>query len=106
MSGGATGPQVSFSLRGALERAKAEATTLGDDYIASEHLLLGVIEEPGASRDVARRALISRDALLDALKALRGGRRVTDANAEETYEALERFAIDLTAAPAPARSTR
>jgi ATP-dependent Clp protease ATP-binding subunit ClpB len=98
MQGAATAPQASLALREALEGATAEASAMGDDYVASEHLLLSLAERSGAAKDVLRRQNVTRDALLEALKGLRGGQRVTDPNAEDLYGALGKYARDLTAA--------
>src|SRR5207302_9662980 len=67
------------------DKAADEAKKLEDDYVSTEHLLLAL--------DV-----IPRDALFAALKEVRGGQRVTSQDPEETYQALERFGRDLTAA--------
>src|SRR5438874_2452729 len=78
-------PHVSAQLEQVLDRAADEAKKLEDDYVSTEHLLLAL--------DV-----IPRDALFAALKEVRGGQRVTSQDPEETYQALERFGRDLTAA--------
>jgi ATP-dependent Clp protease ATP-binding subunit ClpB len=78
-------PRISAQLDKVLDKAVDEAKKLEDDYVSTEHLLL--------SLDV-----IPRDVLLAALKDVRGGQRVTSQNPEETYQALEKFGRDLTAA--------
>src|SRR4051812_2898087 len=66
-------PQASLGFRTALDRAEQEAGELGDQFTATEHLLLGLVETPGPVRDRLRQANITKDALLAALRDLRGG---------------------------------
>jgi ATP-dependent Clp protease ATP-binding subunit ClpB len=98
MQGAATSPQASLGLREVLDRALAESQEMGDDYVASEHVLIALAEHSGPAKDVLRRANVTKRALLEALKSVRGGKRVTDPNAEALYGALEKYALDLTAA--------
>ncbi|MFZ5634739.1 MAG: ATP-dependent chaperone ClpB [Bacillota bacterium] len=80
-----------------LARAEKEAREMKDDYVSVEHLLLALLEEgEPETRDVLRQAGLSRDALLNSLRAIRGIQRVTGENPEDTYEALERYGRDLT----------
>src|SRR5215210_4282056 len=78
-------PQVSAALSRMLDRASDEAKKLEDDYVSTEHLLLAL-------------DIVPRDALLAKIEQVRGGQRVTSQDPEETYEALEKFGRDLTAA--------
>jgi ATP-dependent Clp protease ATP-binding subunit ClpB len=94
---GGAEPQFSREVSQALDKAEAEAKRLGDDYVSTEHLLLGLAETKGT----AAKALLSAegvdvDELREALKAIRGAHRVTDATPEDQYRALERFTRDLT----------
>ena len=98
MKGAATSPQASLALRETLDRALAESKEMGDDYVASEHVLIALAESSGPAKDVLRRENVTKKGLLEALKSLRGGQRVTDPNAEDLYGALEKYARDLTAA--------
>ena len=98
MQGAATAPQASLALRETLDRALAESQEMGDDYVASEHVLIALAEQSGPAKDVLRRENVTKKALLEALKSVRGGQRVTDPNAEDLYGALEKYARDLTAA--------
>jgi ATP-dependent Clp protease ATP-binding subunit ClpB len=95
-SGGAS-PTVSRELSDALDRADELAGELGDAYVSTEHLLLGLVDTKGAT---AREALsargVDKDDLLQALDAVRGSHRVTDVDPEGKYRALERFTKDLT----------
>ena len=79
-----------------LARAEQEAGQLKDEYVSVEHLLLAIFEEPGAANKVLRDLGLSRDKLMDALRKVRGNQRVTSANPEATYQALERYGRDLT----------
>ena len=91
-------PSVGGSLRKALTGAEDAARGFGDEYVSTEHLLLGVIgvEASAAARLLARRG-VTREAVAGALQGIRGGQRVTDPNPEGKYQALERYGQDLTA---------
>jgi ATP-dependent Clp protease ATP-binding subunit ClpB len=78
-------PQVGSQFSRVLDKAFDEAKRMEDEYVASEHLLLALDVEP-------------RDALLDKIKTVRGGQRVTSQDPEGTYEALAKFGRDLTEA--------
>ncbi|MEK6755549.1 MAG: ATP-dependent chaperone ClpB [Bacteroidota bacterium] len=83
------------------EAAQKEAQQLKDDYISTEHLLLGLLEGPthGGQLFSASELLhdqgVTKDGLYKALKEIRGTQRVTDQNPEDKYQALERFGRDL-----------
>jgi ATP-dependent Clp protease ATP-binding subunit ClpB len=94
-SGGAQ-PHISRELNEVLDRAEKEARDLKDEYISTEHLLLGLAEKGFAVRDLLRAQGASREALVQALEQVRGSHRVTDQNPEEKYQALQRFSTDLT----------
>jgi ATP-dependent Clp protease ATP-binding subunit ClpB len=95
---GGSEPHMSPRLRVVAEAAEAEAKRMQDDYVSTEHLLIGIVSEPG--RSPAAQALqqrgITRDRVLEALTAVRGSQRVTDPNPENKYQALERYGRDLT----------
>ncbi len=80
-----------------LELAEEEARRLGDEYVSTEHLLLGVIEVGGEARELLERHGANRESVLQALQSVRGGQRVTSPNPEGTYAALEKYGRDLTA---------
>src|SRR6186713_1618975 len=84
VSGGSAQPQAGAAFRRVLDKAFDEASGLGDEFVSVEHLLLAL-------------DLVPRDALLEALKEVRGGQRVTSQDPEGTYQALEKFGRDLTA---------
>jgi ATP-dependent Clp protease ATP-binding subunit ClpB len=89
---------MSPSLRKALDAAEAEAKKLKDDYTSTEHLLLGLIDEGDASlKKNFQLHGLKRDLVLRALADLRGNQRVTDANPEDKFQALEKYGRDLTA---------
>ncbi len=81
-----------------LEEATREQAALGDDYLSTEHLLLAMTNASGAASDLVRSAGATRDAVLDALRTVRGSHRVTSDNPEEQYQALEKYGRDLTEA--------
>jgi ATP-dependent Clp protease ATP-binding subunit ClpA len=89
---------LSSSLKKVLDAAQEEATRLKDDYISTEHLLLGLLDEGGSSlKKLFQTHGLKRDAILRALAELRGNQRVTDANPEDKFQALEKYGRDLTA---------
>ena len=94
---GGSEPSVSRDLRNALETSEREAKGLGDQYISSEHLLLGLIQAKDDSGRILKEAGVTRELILTALEQVRGSHRVTDQTPEESYQALERFSRDLTA---------
>ena len=91
VSGGAQ-PYLSNDLARILDQAEKEAETLKDEYVSTEHLLLAAAEQP-----LLKDAGVTRAALLQALRGVRGSQRVTDQNPESKYQALERYGRDLTA---------
>ena len=80
-----------------LDEAEATAKTLGDDYTSTEHLLLALSGDKGPAGKILVDAGVSGDVLLSALRELRGNQRVTSQTPEDTFQALEKFAQDLTA---------
>ena len=95
---GGAAPAPSARLRGVLTVASDEAERLKDDYVSTEHLFAAVLAEGGsapAARLLAERG-VTRDGLYRALTAVRGSQRVTDPHPEGKYQALERYARDLT----------
>ncbi len=82
--------------RRVLERAADEARRLGDEFVSTEHLLLGIVEVGGEGQALLERHGAGREAFLAALAGIRGGQRVTSATPESTYQALEKYGRDLT----------
>jgi ATP-dependent Clp protease ATP-binding subunit ClpB len=90
-------PQTSRPLLVVLNTAANRAKQLEDDYVSTEHLLVGLASDGGPVATLLREAGASPDALLDAFEQVRGHARVTSENPEETYQALEKYGVDLTA---------
>jgi ATP-dependent Clp protease ATP-binding subunit ClpB len=88
--------QLSAEAYRVLEAADAERSTLGDDYLSTEHLLLAMSEVTGGVGDLLRSLGVSHEAVLAALQEVRGSHRVTSENPEEQYQALEKYGRDLT----------
>ncbi len=78
-----------------LNRAQQEATKLKDAYVTIEHLLLSLAEEKGTAKEILSTFGVTYDALLTAMKEIRGAQPVTDENAEEKFNALQRYGRDL-----------
>jgi ATP-dependent Clp protease ATP-binding subunit ClpB len=99
VSGGGAGQvYISPRAKGVLDQAFKEAEQMKDEYVSLEHILLAIMEEKeGKGARALAAAGLSRDAVLKALVDIRGGQRITDQNPEDKYQALERFARDLTA---------
>jgi ATP-dependent Clp protease ATP-binding subunit ClpB len=97
VSGAAAQPGLGQALNKALDQAFREAANFKDEYVSTEHLLLGVANLKGdAARDALSAAGATHDAILKALTAVRGSQRVTDQNPEGKFQALEKYAKDLT----------
>jgi len=91
-------PYAGSDLRKTLEAAKSEAAKLKDEYVSTEHLLLGLLDGGGtALKKIFTKNGLKRDAVLKALAELRGNQRVTDENPEAKFQALEKYGRDLTA---------
>ena len=96
-SGAAGEPTLSRELSAVLDRSDKLAKDLNDAYVSTEHLLLALAEEKGATaRQLLSAAGVDQKDLLAALEAVRGSHRVTDQKPEQKYQALERFTRDLT----------
>jgi len=91
--------QVFYSpaLSKVLAKAEVEASALKDEFVSTEHILIAISASEGKSADLLKKAGVSKDAILGALKLVRGNARVTDQNPEEKYQALDRYCRDLTA---------
>jgi ATP-dependent Clp protease ATP-binding subunit ClpB len=96
--GGAADRGLSPAFRTVIRRAGREAERMSDEYISTEHLLLGLAGEASAARDALTGAGVTPDGLLQALQQVRGSARVTDPNPEDKYQALEQYGRDLTEA--------
>src|SRR5579863_6441346 len=89
-------PEMSRPLLAAIATASSRAKQLGDEYISTEHLLVGLAADGGEAKTVLAAAGVTPDALLEAFGQIRGSARVTSPDPEETYKALEKYGIDLT----------
>lgn len=89
--------QLSRTALQAIQNAQNEADRLGDSFVSTEHLLLGLSAGSGGVGKLMRDAGASHEALLAALPGVRGDRKVTSADPENTFQALEKFGTDLTA---------
>ncbi|KRF08195.1 ATP-dependent chaperone ClpB [Arthrobacter sp. Soil782] len=98
-SSGSSVAQAQFSqpMLRVITAAQQEAESLGDSFVSTEHLLLGIAADSGPAGRILREEGASRDALIAALPGVRGDRRVTSPDPENTFQALEKFGVDLTA---------
>jgi ATP-dependent Clp protease ATP-binding subunit ClpB len=95
---GAGDAYAGSDLKKALDAAQSEATKLKDDYVSTEHLLLGLLAGGGPSlKKIFAKHGLKRDAVLKVLAELRGNQRVTDENPEAKFQALDKYGRDLTA---------
>ena len=89
---------LSSALKKTFDSAESEARKLKDDYVSTEHLLLGLMDSGGSAlKKIFQNNGLKRDAVLKALAELRGNQRVTDQNPEDKFQALEKYGRDLTA---------
>ena len=79
-----------------LQQAQQEAKNLRDEYVSTEHLFLAMTDDQGFTGDTLKRLGATRDRILEALQSVRGNQRVTDANPEGKYQALEKYGRDIT----------
>src|SRR2546426_11886510 len=79
-----------------LQQAQKEAAALGDEFVSTEHLLLAMTGDQGFTGQALTRLGVTHERVLNALKEVRGSQRVTDANPEGKYQALEKYGRDLT----------
>src|SRR5271169_3002489 len=89
-------PEMSRPLLSAIATASSRAKQLGDEYISTEHLLVGLAADGGQAKAVLSAAGVTADALLEAFSQIRGSARVTTQDPEGTYKALEKYGVDLT----------
>jgi ATP-dependent Clp protease ATP-binding subunit ClpB len=89
-------PDTSRALLATLATAAKRARELDDEYVSTEHLLVGLAADGGQAADVLRKAGAGPDELLGAFQKVRGNARVTTEDPEGTYQALEKYGIDLT----------
>ena len=91
-------PQASRQLTAALAQAEKEMQQMGDEYVSTEHLLIGsAASAPNQSADILKANGVTAAALRKAVPGVRGGAKVTSPDAEGSYKALEKYSTDLTA---------
>ena len=90
-------PQLDREALRALTHAQRLATEMGDSYVSTEHVLVGLAADGAAVADLLRRHGATAEALRDAFAAVRGSARVSSPDPEGTYQALEKYGVDLTA---------
>ncbi len=92
-------PTLSRELNQVFDQGEADARQLGDEFVSTEHFLLGLASVKGTeSRSLLDGLGVTRADLLEGLRAVRGGHRVTDQTPENQYQALQRYTRDLTEA--------
>ena len=97
VSGEAAQATLSNSVNKLLDQAFKEASNFKDEYVSTEHLLLAITQlKQDAAQQILKRHGATYDAILKALTSVRGSQKVTDQNPEAKYQALERYARDLT----------
>ncbi|GAB4098355.1 ATP-dependent chaperone ClpB [Sinomonas halotolerans] len=98
-SSGSTVAQAQLSRQAlqAIQAAKQQSEQMGDTFVSTEHLLLGLAADGGAAGKALRDAGASHEALTAALPGVRGDRKVDSPDPENTFQALEKFGTDLTA---------
>ena len=96
VSGEAAQPTISNAANKLLDQAFKEASNFKDEYVSTEHLLLAATHLKDAAQQILKSHGATYDAILKALTAVRGSQKVTDQNPEAKYQALERYARDLT----------
>jgi len=95
-------PTLARELTQATQKAEAEAKAMKDEFVSTEHMLLGLVDpgangtRPSAASRILRENGVTRDAVLKALVGVRGNQRVTSQQPEGTYQALEKYGRDLT----------
>jgi ATP-dependent Clp protease ATP-binding subunit ClpB len=94
--GAAPEARISPATGALLDAAAREAQALTDDYVSTEHLLLAILDGSSGAARVLEDSGLTRDGVLGALAEVRGRRRVTDPNPEDTFQALEKYGRDLT----------
>ena len=87
---------ITQELKNVFDSAYREAEHLKDDYVSVEHLLLGIIKTKNRSEKILKQLGITDDKVLAAMRKIRGSQRVTDPAPEDKYQALEKYARDLT----------
>ena len=96
VSGNTGQPTLSRDANQALDAGWKQAQRLKDEYLSTEHILLGILETESDAAQLLKGMGVTTQAVLQAMKEVRGTQRVNDPNAESTYEALQKYSRDLT----------
>ena len=88
---------LSMTLKQVIERAERLAREMRDEYLSTEHLLLSILETHTEAARILQSRGINRDNVLETIRQIRKGQRITDQDPEDKYQALEKFGRDLTA---------
>ena len=92
-------PQASRQLTAAIAQAEKEMQQMGDEYVSTEHLLIGIAaSKPNQSAEILEKNGVTAASLRKVVPGVRGGAKVTSPDAEGSYKALEKYSTDLTAA--------
>ncbi len=90
-------PDLSRELQKVLDSAATISENMQDEFVSTEHLLLGLLKTEGQAKRLLELNAVSEAAVLEGLKEIRGNNRVTDQDPEDKYQSLEKFCIDLVA---------
>lgn len=90
-----SGQYLSNNTKAVFDSAQKKANDLEDEYISSEHILLGILESKGETGEYLKKNGVVEEQVLKVLKGVRGSQKVDDPNAESRYEALKKYARDL-----------
>ncbi|MFH5831501.1 ATP-dependent chaperone ClpB [Halalkalibaculum sp. DA384] len=90
-----SGQYLSNNAKELFDKAQESADDLGDEYISSEHVLIGMLESSGEAGNLLRQQGVKKDDVLKILQDVRGSQKVDDPNAESRYNALEKYGRDL-----------
>ncbi len=91
------GSSLGNRLNSVFNLAFKESERMGDTYVSTEHMLVALIEDTGTAGRLLKSQGVSKEGIEAAIEEIRAGRKVSDPNAESTYQALEKYGIDLTA---------
>ncbi|MEX0994752.1 MAG: ATP-dependent chaperone ClpB [Balneolaceae bacterium] len=90
-----SGQYLSNTTKEVFDKAQNHASELGDEYISSEHVLIGMTEKGGDAAEILKEKGVTKSQILKVMKDIRGSQTVDDPNAESRYNALKKYAIDL-----------
>jgi len=88
-------PQIAAGLQQVLDAAAGAADAMRDEFVSTEHLLLGLTKVDGPAKRLLEMSAVTENDIQQALQTLRGSTRVTDQNPEDKFQALEKYGIDL-----------